>query len=161
MRHIIKIAIFLLILAAMVFVFVGGWDKIKNRFQDKTYDGPVLSIGSAQVQIEIADEEEEQRQGLSGRGVLEENRGMLFIYQEPRRLTFWMKETLIPLDILFISQGKVVDVFSNVSAPKEGQDGREIRVAASIPVDMALEVNSGWAQKSGVKVGDEVVLVSE
>jgi len=53
------------------------------------------------VTVEIADDPEERQQGLMGREMLDPDSGMLFIFDEPQVLTFWMKDTLIPLDIIF------------------------------------------------------------
>lgn len=58
------------------------------------------------MQVEVADTFEERKTGLMGRTELEEGTGMLFIFDQPQKLTFWMKDTLIPLDILFFDADK-------------------------------------------------------
>ena len=61
-----------------------------------------ITIGDKKYKVEIADTPEKQEKGLMGRKSLPENQGMLFIYDEPQDLSYWMKDTLISLDIIFI-----------------------------------------------------------
>src|SRR3712207_9276328 len=64
-----------------------------------------------EVQVEIADDTQEMARGLMGRTALAEDAGMLFVYPEERELSFWMKDTLIPLSIAFMdSEGRIVDI---------------------------------------------------
>ena len=69
-----------------------------------------------------------------------------------------MKGMRFPLDMLFIYQGKVVDIARKVSAPEEGEDGTKIRVSTWLPAEWVLEVNSGWSERHGVEAGDAVSL---
>ncbi|OGY17753.1 MAG: hypothetical protein A2900_00060 [Candidatus Chisholmbacteria bacterium RIFCSPLOWO2_01_FULL_50_28] len=120
-----------------------------------------LRIGENVVAVEMAKTPEEWSQGLSGRESLLEEEGMLFVSDESVRRTFWMKGMRFPLDMLFINQGKVVDIAHKVPAPGEGEDGTETRVSTWLPATWVLEVNSGWAERHGVKLGDPVVLEGE
>ena len=63
----------------------------------------MASIGACEFYLEVADDPEERAVGLMGRESLERNHGMLFVYAEDQILSFWMKGTLIPLDIIFVS----------------------------------------------------------
>ncbi|MBN2087245.1 DUF192 domain-containing protein [Candidatus Peregrinibacteria bacterium] len=63
----------------------------------------VTSDGTYKFKVETVTTEEDKRQGLMGRESLSDDTGMLFVYQEPARQSFWMKNMVIPLDILFIS----------------------------------------------------------
>lgn len=116
-----------------------------------------LLVGDKQLAVEVRDTEAGRELGLSGRESLPEGQGMLFIFENKQQPLFWMKDMMIALDMVWILDGKVVQIDENVPPPT-----KEIpRVATRVPtglVDWVLEVPSGWVAKYGVKVGDEVVL---
>jgi uncharacterized protein len=88
------------------------------------------------------------------RTALGENRGMLFIYPDERELSFWMKNTLIPLSIAYIdSEGRITDILD-----MKPLDDRPPHYVSSEPVQYALEVNKGFFDKKGVKLGDHAEL---
>lgn len=116
-----------------------------------------LTVGDQVVQVEIRDDEVERELGFSGRKSIGDNEGMLFVFGELVQPTFWMKDMQFSLDVLWIREGKVVQIEENVPHPTEA----EAVIATMIPqnpVDMVLEVPSGWVSRTGVKVGDEVKL---
>jgi len=93
------------------------------------------------VEAEIADEPSEHERGLMGRTVLPEGTGMLFVFGEERTLSFWMKNTLIPLDIIFFdADGAFV---SGMTMTPCEEDPCPV-YASSEPASMALEVPSGF-----------------
>lgn len=103
------------------------------------------------VEVELARTEAQKRQGLMRRKELPENRGMLFIFAYESRQTFWMKNTLIPLDMIFIGQDfKIKGIIENAKPESE----RLLRI--SEPSRYVLEVNAGFAQKNGIQAGDKV-----
>ncbi len=102
----------------------------------------------ARFSIEIADDLQEQAQGLMHREDLARFSGMLFVYNRPRRATFWMRNTLIPLDMLFIDRtGTVVHLHENAEPLSERiiDGGRNIKAV--------LEINGGMAAKLRIGVG--------
>lgn len=106
-----------------------------------------ITIGDKKYKVEIADTPEKQEKGLMGRKSLPENQGMLFIYDEPQDLSYWMKDTLISLDIIFI------DDDMEVVAVKQGQPMSEEPITEN-DVQYVLEVNSN----SGIEEGDQLVI---
>ncbi len=101
--------------------------------------------------IELATTPEARSCGLSLRDSLPTNRGMLFVYAEPEILTFWMKNTRMPLSIAFIDPaGRVVGIQKMNPFPTTTV------YASPVPALYALEVNQGWFEKNGVGVGDVV-----
>jgi uncharacterized membrane protein (UPF0127 family) len=101
--------------------------------------------------IELATTPEARSCGLSLRDSLPENRGMLFVYAEPEILTFWMKNTRMPLSIAFIDvAGRVVSIQKMNPFPTTTV------FASPVPALYALEVNQGWFEENGVGVGDIV-----
>ncbi len=110
--------------------------------------------GKVRVRVEIADDAAEVTRGLMYRTALAENRGMLFVYAREWRPSFWMKNTLIPLSIAFMdSEGRIVDI----QDMKPLDDDPPHYVSAK-PVQYALEVNQGFFEERGVKVGDKAEL---
>jgi uncharacterized membrane protein (UPF0127 family) len=104
------------------------------------------------VRVEVADDLAEQAKGLMYRTTLGENRGMLFVYPDERELSFWMKDTLIPLSIAFIdSERRIIDI-----QDMKPLDDEPPHYVSAEPAQYALEVNQGFFEKGGVKVGDRV-----
>ncbi|HEX2108785.1 MAG TPA: DUF192 domain-containing protein [Rubrobacteraceae bacterium] len=104
------------------------------------------------VQVEIADTAAERQTGLSGRPTLAEDAGMLFVFDQEQPLSFWMKDTLIPLSIAYIStEGRIVDI-------QDMQPLDETPHPSAEPAQYALEVNQGFFAERGVAVGDMVEL---
>ncbi len=110
------------------------------------------------LSIEIADEMDEQTIGLMYRTELAADAGMLFVFSEEKQRVFWMKNTKIPLDILFVDgSGTIVDIKENFEP---------CVVAAcekyySLPALYALEVNAGFVTENGIVVGDSLLLVTD
>jgi len=109
-----------------------------------------LSVGHAILWVEVACTADAQARGLMFRKSLPWDRGMLFVYEKPQRLDFWMKNTTIPLDIAFISaDGIIAEILSLTPRSEKARRSRA-------PALYALEVNRGWFKKKGVKVGDKI-----
>ena len=94
------------------------------------------------IQAEVSDDPEERALGLMNRKKIDKNKGMLFVYQFPSAPKFWMKNTLISLDILFSSyDGRIIKIFENV--PKM----TDKKVTAGDGVSFVLEINSGLVEE--------------
>lgn len=104
--------------------------------------------GKESFAVEVADDGEERAQGLMFRTELASASGMLFVYEAPRRVSFWMKNTLIPLDMVFAdATGTVTRVHAGaVPGDLTPIDGGE-------DVQFVLEINAGLAEKLGIDVG--------
>ncbi len=101
-----------------------------------------------EVQVEIADEREEQERGLRGRTELAEDAGMLFVFDREGRPNIWTKYTQIPISVAFINgQGNIVDIHD-----REPLDETPRPPAA--PAKFVLMVNQGFFEERGVEVGD-------
>jgi uncharacterized protein len=111
--------------------------------------GLVLFPGKALVHVAIVDRPEEQAKGLSGRTELDETDGMLFWFGTRRDHGFWMKRTLIPLDVLFLDFDRVVGMTT-----LQPLDERVYKCGALSSA--VLEVNAGWAARHEVRLGDSV-----
>jgi len=106
------------------------------------------------VQATIADTPESQQQGLMNVPYLAKDRGMLFIFQDEQIRRFWMKNTLIPLDIIFINNKKQIVSISSNAQPAVGMP-YEIFESQG-PAQYVLEVTAGFTQDHQVKPGDQL-----
>lgn len=104
-----------------------------------------ISINKKELIVDVAQTQEEQEKGLQGVKELKDNEGLLFVFPEPQQVSFWMKDTDIPLDIIFINED--LEVISVAKGEPNTED-------AHVENDVAfvLEVN----QNSGIKAGDEL-----
>ena len=109
------------------------------------------SWGSAKFTVEVADTDAERTQGLMFRDNMAKFESMLFVYDNPQQVAFWMKNTLIPLDILyFTAEGVLLDIREN-AAP-----GDLVPFRSSGPVQYVLEVNAGTSKT--LKLGLDTIL---
>jgi uncharacterized membrane protein (UPF0127 family) len=107
--------------------------------------------GQARFSVEITDDPGERAQGLMNRESLPRSAGMLFVYEAPQRAVFWMKNTLIPLDMIFLDEtGTVTHIHENaVPLDETGIDGGPGVLAV-------LEINGGLSRRFGLEVGSQL-----
>jgi uncharacterized membrane protein (UPF0127 family) len=160
-----------ILIILVIFLFLTGWwlpwgirctpDKVgigyyltilrqaQNGEQSRTVKGKV-------VKIELAETEEVRQRGLQHRTSLPPDSGMLFVYPEENILSFWMKDTPLPLSIAFIkSDGTILEIYD--MQPNNDKD----IISSSAPVQYALEMIQGWFNQSQIKAGDTVVFSKE
>ena len=107
--------------------------------------------GSARFSVEVADDGESRGQGLMHRQSMAMSTGMLFIYPRPQQATFWMRNTLIPLDMLFLdATGRVTGIHEN-AIPLD-----ETTIDGGDDVLAVLEINGGLARAVGISVGSQL-----
>jgi hypothetical protein len=110
-----------------------------------------IVVGETPFSVEIASTVEEKAHGLMDRESLPENAGMWFVFDSPVQDEFWMKDTLIPLDMIFVGEDmKVVHIHEN-AVPKS-----LVPIKPPVPYRYVLEVNGGKTAEHGIKVGDSV-----
>lgn len=115
----------------------------------------IKSAGAAEPKVivtaELTKTEQEQKMGLMFRKTMAENEGMLFVYDTPQVLTMWMKNTLLPLDMVFVGeQGTIVKI-------EEHTVPRTLTVLSSdVPAVAVLELNAGTAKAKDLQIGDYV-----
>lgn len=112
----------------------------------------VSKNGSHRFEVWIADTAERQRQGLMYVRDLPANQGMLFVNESPRVSSFWMKNTFIPLDMLFIdARGRLVEIFANTTPLSLEPLG------PTSPVLGILELRGGESARRGIRKGDRII----
>ncbi len=112
-----------------------------------------MKIGNATFQLEVADSESVRMTGLMNRQSMPQDRGMIFVFKDSIERNFWMKDTYIPLDIIFVSEDERV-----VSIRQMKPLDVTTQTKSVLPAKWAVELNLGEAAKSGVSVGDQLVV---
>ena len=106
--------------------------------------------GERRFSIEIADDDRERSAGLMFRTEMRDDHGMLFVFEQTRRLAFWMKNTPMPLDLVFIgADGRIVAIL-------KGEPFSIAPIAPEAPARFVLELKAGTAEKTGIADGDRV-----
>jgi len=107
------------------------------------------------LRLFIADDSIEKESGLMGIKMLDPNYGMIFVFDPPEKVNFWMKNTLIPLDIIFIKNDKIIEILQNVlpctidECPLFGPKEK---------VDFVIELKSGRSKELGFEIGSKINL---
>jgi uncharacterized membrane protein (UPF0127 family) len=133
-----------------IFLFVTSCVNAENKPQAELITKELAISTGATVSAEIAATDGERAKGLMWRTALNDGAGMLFVYDRDIQMSFWMKNTLIPLSIAFISsKGEILEI-----RDMEPQDTRPVRSERSCRY--ALEVPQGWFSRAGIRPGDTI-----
>lgn len=116
-----------------------------------------VELGGVTATIELAITPREQRQGLMYRESMPENHGMLFVYAQPQYMSFWMKNTKIPLSIAYIREDGVVSNIEEMK-PHKGPLAPTEHYRSRHRCLYALEMNQGWFAEHGINEGDPLPL---
>jgi uncharacterized membrane protein (UPF0127 family) len=112
-----------------------------------------VCIRNTCVKVEVARTDSQKEKGLMDRQRLPQDEGMLFVFDEQKIRAFWMKNMRFPLDIIWMkADKKIVSISEDVEPCKETCPA----LISNAPVQFVLEVNSGFAQKNKIKVGDQL-----
>lgn len=112
---------------------------------------PLVAVtkgGERSFSIEVADTEAEREAGLMFRQDMAGDHGMLFVFEETREVNFWMKNTPMPLDLIFVGQN------GRIRAIKQGEPFSEAVISPGEPVRFVLELKAGTAASDGIATGD-------
>lgn len=107
--------------------------------------------GTARFTVEIADRPDLQAKGLMFRDRMSLSAGMLFVFPQPKHASFWMKNTLIPLDIIFLDRTGTVTRVHPQAVPQD-----ETAIDGGEGVAMVLEINGGLAERMGIAAGSQL-----
>jgi hypothetical protein len=122
----------------------------KKEGELSMYKGGTDSV-LVRLDIEIADSDYETQTGLMYRDAMKAQQGMLFIFEEEAMHSFYMKNTKIPLDLLFIDHDMKL-----ASTTENAQPLDESGITSRVPIQYVLEVNAGMVAKWGLKAGDSI-----
>jgi uncharacterized membrane protein (UPF0127 family) len=130
-----------------------GTETLRQLIREMAFDGAgqrTIRVGDFPISVEVALTPEEQSLGLMHRQHLEPDCGMLFGYDEPQELSFWMRDTHIPLSIAFIDdEGRIIAI-------RDMEPHDESHIISPMPCRWALETNRGWFNERNVRVGSHV-----
>jgi uncharacterized membrane protein (UPF0127 family) len=125
-----------------------GAENLNRKYKIFLFSENGKKVG---LNVEVAKTPAEREKGLMFRGVLRESDGMLFVFDKEDNLSFWMKNTLIPLDIAYINKRGIINEIYYM-APLDTS-----KIYSSInPAMYALEVNAGWFNRNKIKIGSKI-----
>src|SRR6201998_3951827 len=134
---------------ASLFIFAAGAQLQRFATSELTI---VSATGPHRFTVEVAETPAQMEQGLMFRRTMAPDAGMLFDYKQPTVATMWMRNTLIPLDMLFVdAKGRIVNIQPRTIPPSHHL------IAAAAPVRAVIELNGGTAGRLGIVPGDQVV----
>lgn len=156
-----------IILFTLILFFSASCSKIESptssQTNTKTNYSQKLKIKNIYLDVEVANNPESWKLGLSHRNSLFESQGMLFIFPNESITNFWMKDMNFNIDIIWINKNKVIGITKNIPAPKnclkQNIDCDPLPLyAPPSKVDWVLETVSGFSEKNNITVGDDVIL---
>lgn len=158
-RKYLLLAALLAIVAAGIYFGCGGKGGGRSTTGNLSPAGmPVIPVtitnsGSQTFTLsaEVASTDEQQATGLMNRESLGADEAMLFVFDDEQTRTFWMKDTLISLDMIFIDSGKSIVDINHSAAP-----GSTVPYVSKAPAKYVLEVNGGYCNTNNIQTGDTV-----
>lgn len=163
-KHFVTVALVLVALAAIALILPRFFSNESNRVQeieitpqdiDFTRDGELSIFKNDSliqtIEVEFAKNDEERALGLMYRSSMDEHQGMWFIFPEEAPRSFYMRNTEIPLDIIYLDKDKKV-----VSIAKNSRPYDETSLPSEKPAMYVLEINGGLSDKWGIEKGDRM-----
>jgi len=147
------------LIAASIFIVMTGLSlNFLSMDSDLNKVRLITSNAEVDIRVELARTTQEKAKGLMYRESLEEGQGMLFIYDRPARLSFWMKNTLIPLDMIFIGSDLIINHIEREAPPCLAGDICPTYFSGE-PDQYVLEVTGGYTEKINLQTGDLVEFI--
>lgn len=137
------------VVAAALFVWV------------RMYSTVTVEMGGEKFITKIADSNFKRAKGLGGSSPLQKNEAMLFIFQEKGIRSFWMKGMTYPIDIIWFTDGAIVDIAPRVPPPTTEIEAELPTYIPRLPVDRVIEVPAGTADRLHLKIGDQIKILGD
>ena len=148
MRKLMPFVIFLLFLFILEGISKGDYRNNDSKYQSNI----VVKIKDKSFLMDIAKTSKERKLGLMYKESLDSNKGMIFIYNKEKKHPFWMKNTMIPLDIIWLNKSKQVVYISKNTQPCKQNDCLSIK--PNRRAIYVLEINANLSDKLGLSIGD-------
>ena len=146
----IYLVFFIAVITATYFLFIKKpSDPDFKKEGDVTFFRKNDKQDIVHIDVEVANNNNDRMKGLMFRREMDEDHGMLFIFEAPDMQSFWMRNTILPLDIMFIDSVGVIDTIYRRTTPYS-----EKSIPSRRRVQFVVEVNGGWSDKHGIKEGD-------
>jgi len=154
------VAITVIFTAALLTMETANFFKTKKGQPANSACSNTAAFNSHIFCLELATKKSDQAKGLGGRNNITETEGMLFSYPTEDYYSFWMKDMLVPIDMLWLdSNGVVVNLETNVQPPKAGTADSELQVyRPNQKARYVLEIKAGMANKIGLSLGEKIEL---
>lgn len=162
--------IYLVLLVAVIIMMISLGKFVKNPRQARNFPNSIQNINFLKegelellnaedslivsIDIEIADDDIQTEKGLMYRRSMEEMQGMLFIFPDMEMRSFWMKNTYIPLDLIYLDDKKTI-----VHIHENAQPRSRASLPSIMPAKYVLEVNAGFSARHFIKVGDRISFI--
>ncbi len=162
-KFLIQAGFILALMAAILIITSNQGDKIKKDNVEQSTSIPFVKQGEltftgseseykSKIDIEIADDDSKRSAGLMYRNLLGENQGMLFIFPLERIQSFWMRHTIIPLDMIFVNKSnEIIKIHRNTTPYAESS------YSSGKPAMYVVEVNAGYTEKYNIVEGDRIL----
>ena len=139
---------------ADIYRFPKDRNKLNERFE-KPYNDPRAIVNGKEIQLDVADTAFLKNKGMMYKTSYPNNRGMLFLWDDIVPISMWMKNTFLPLDIIYMVDGEVVDYDKDVQPCEEQQ----CENYGNVNGNQALELVSGGVDNYNIKIGDKIELI--
>ncbi len=143
----------ILVLAVLVF-----WSYQNNNIEDVNDVQDQITVAGDILNIDIVTTITDMTRGLGGKENLSDDYGMLFVYSDSRTRTFWMKDMLVDIDIIWIQEDTIIGFADNVSAEPGVSLGDLKTYSSPVPVDKVLEVRAGLRADNNWDIGTKIDL---
>ena len=153
MKKILLLFAFFLIIVGALYLTLNYQKGGKAIFTFKKT--PIVTIIDHSFKVTVAVSQQEQEIGLSKTKSLQQDQGMIFLFQKPGYYSFWMKDMKFPIDIIYINQDTIVTIKENAQPPKNDTENPTI-YSPTEPSNKVLEIQAGLSQKYNFKNGDKV-----
>ena len=139
---------------ADIYRFPKKKDNLNEQFE-KPYNDPKAVVNGKEIELDVANTEFLKQKGMMYKTSYPRNRGMLFLWDDIVPISMWMRNTFLPLDIIYMVDGEVVDYDKDVQPCEEQQ----CETYGNVNANQVMELLSGGVDNYNIKIGDKVELI--
>jgi uncharacterized membrane protein (UPF0127 family) len=143
-----------LLIIAIFFLFRGSLLAAKEA--EIQFKRQVIKLANQRISVEIADTDEKSERGLMYRKSLKKNEGMLFVFPNEQKRSFWMKNTFIDLSVAFFDSNRILTEIHDMKASSSELTIHPDSCESKKPAQFALEMSRGWFKNHSIKVGTKL-----
>ena len=148
-----KMGLFFRFIFIFFYLIIFSFPILQGQERKKTPDSAIIKIDGHELQVAVANTGETRRRGLMFVKKLNKNHGMIFIFPRSEKVVFWMKDTLIPLDIAYFDRYKKLREIRTM----QPDNGRKI-FPSKKKIRFVLETNAGWFAEKKIKIGSKITI---